>query len=100
MAINVDSMFWSVLLGLVFVVLFRGVAKKTSADKPGKFQAFVEIVVDFVDSSRQRHVSRQEPPDCAAGADDLRLGVPDEPDGPDSGRLDSAWPQVPLAFLI
>ena len=50
-AINVDSMFWSVLLGLLFVVLFRNVAKKTSADKPGRFQAFVEIVVDFVDTS-------------------------------------------------
>jgi len=51
MAINVDSMFWSVLLGLLFVVLFRGAAKKASADKPGKFQAVVEILVDFVDSS-------------------------------------------------
>ena len=49
--INVDSMFWSVLLGLVFVVLFRSVAKKSSTDKPSKFQAFVEIVVEFVDSS-------------------------------------------------
>jgi F-type H+-transporting ATPase subunit a len=51
MAINVDSMFWSVLLGLVFIVLFHSAAKKTSADKPTKFQAFVEIVVDFVDGS-------------------------------------------------
>jgi len=51
MAINVDSMFWSVLLGLIFVVLFRGVAKKTSAGKPSKFQALVEIIVEFVDSS-------------------------------------------------
>jgi F-type H+-transporting ATPase subunit a len=51
MAINVDSMFWSILLGLVFVVLFRGVAKKASSGKPSKFQAFVEIVVEFVDSS-------------------------------------------------
>ena len=50
-AMNVDSMFWSVLLGLVFVILFRGVAKKTSADKPGRFQAFAEIVVDFVNTS-------------------------------------------------
>jgi F-type H+-transporting ATPase subunit a len=50
-AINVDSMFWSVLLGLIFVIAFRGVAKKTSAEKPGRFQAFVEIVVDFVDTS-------------------------------------------------
>jgi len=51
MAINVDSMFWSILLGLVFVVLFRSAAKKTSADKPGRFQALVEIIVDFVDGS-------------------------------------------------
>jgi len=51
MAINVDSMFWSVFLGLVFVVLFRSAAKKTSTDKPGRFQALVEIIVDFVDGS-------------------------------------------------
>ena len=51
MTINVDSMFWSVFLGLVFVILFRSAAKKTSADKPGRFQALVEIIVDFVDGS-------------------------------------------------
>lgn len=51
MAINVDSMFWSVLLGLVFITIFRSAAKKTSADKPGKMQAFVEIVIGFIDSS-------------------------------------------------
>ena len=50
-AINVDSMFWSILLGLIFVVSFRNVARKTSADKPGKFQAFVEMLVELVDSS-------------------------------------------------
>ncbi len=47
--INVDSMFWSVFLGLLFVLLFRSAAKKTLADKPGRFQALVEIIVDFVD---------------------------------------------------
>ena len=51
MAINVDSMFWSVLLGLAFVVLFRGAAKKASSGKPSKFQALVEIIVEFVDGS-------------------------------------------------
>ena len=49
--INVDSMFWSVLLGVVFILLFRSVAKRSTADKPSKFQAFVEIIVEFVDSS-------------------------------------------------
>ncbi len=51
MAINVDSMFWSVLLGLVFVTLFWRAAKKTSNARPGKFQALVEIIVEFVDGS-------------------------------------------------
>jgi F-type H+-transporting ATPase subunit a len=51
MTINVDTMGWSVLLGIVFVILFHAVAKKTSKDKPGKWQAFVEIVVEFVDNS-------------------------------------------------
>jgi len=51
MAINVDSMFWSVLLGIVFIWTFRSAAKKSSSGTPGKLQAFVEIVVDFIDSS-------------------------------------------------
>jgi F-type H+-transporting ATPase subunit a len=51
MAINVDSMFFSVVLGLIFVWLFGGVARKVSSGKPGKAQALVEIIVDFVDSS-------------------------------------------------
>jgi F-type H+-transporting ATPase subunit a len=51
MAINVDSMFWSVFLGLVFILIFRGAAKKASAGKPGKMQAFVEIIIDFIDTS-------------------------------------------------
>ena len=50
-AMNVDSMFFSVFLGLLFLLIFRKVAKNTSVGKPGKFQAFVELVVDFVDSS-------------------------------------------------
>ena len=50
-AMNVDARFWSVLLGLVFVFVVRGAAKKTSTDKPGKMQAFVEIVVEMVNGS-------------------------------------------------
>ncbi|RLA26780.1 MAG: F0F1 ATP synthase subunit A [Gammaproteobacteria bacterium] len=51
MALNVDSMFFSVLLGVVFIWIFGRAAKKASAGTPGKMQAFVEIVVDFIDSS-------------------------------------------------
>ena len=51
MAINVDSMFFSVLLGLVFIWIFGRAAKKASAGTPGKMQALVEIIIDFIDSS-------------------------------------------------
>jgi F-type H+-transporting ATPase subunit a len=50
-ALNVDSMFFSVLLGVTFIWLFGSVARKASSGKPGKLQAVVEILVDFVDSS-------------------------------------------------
>lgn len=49
--INVDSMFWSVFLGFVFIWMFGSVARKASSERPSKLQAFVEIVVDFVDGS-------------------------------------------------
>ena len=51
MTINVDSMFWSVFLGVLFVVLFRRVAKKASTEKPTRWQAAVEIVVEFVNGA-------------------------------------------------
>jgi F-type H+-transporting ATPase subunit a len=51
MAVNVDSMFFSVVLGVVFVWLFGSVARKATAGKPGRLQAVVEMLVDFVDSS-------------------------------------------------
>jgi len=50
-AINVDSMFFSVVLGLLFVWIFRGAAKKASPGIPGKMQVFVEIVIGFIDST-------------------------------------------------
>ena len=50
-ALNVDSMAFSLILGLVFSYLFRRVAKAASVGKPGKLQAAVELVVEFVDTS-------------------------------------------------
>lgn len=50
-AINVDSMVFSLILGLVLCTLFRSVAKNATAGRPGKMQAIVEMLVDFVDGS-------------------------------------------------
>lgn len=49
--LNVDSMFWSISLGLLFVFLFRKVAKKAQSGVPGRFQAAIESIVEFVDTS-------------------------------------------------
>ena len=51
MTINVDSMFWSVLLGIIFCYSFWRVAKRSSIGTPTKWQAAVEFVVEFVDTS-------------------------------------------------
>ena len=51
MAINVDSMFWSVILGLLFVWMFGRIAKKATSGVPSKTQLAVEMIVDFVDGS-------------------------------------------------
>jgi F-type H+-transporting ATPase subunit a len=50
-AFNVDTMFWAVLLGLAFYALFRNVARQANSGVPTRFQAFVEIIVEFVDTS-------------------------------------------------
>jgi F-type H+-transporting ATPase subunit a len=49
--IHVDSMFFSVLLGLVFIWLFGRVANNATSGRPGKLQAAVEMIVLFVDTS-------------------------------------------------
>lgn len=50
-AVNVDSMGWSLVLGLVFFLLFRSVAKKATSDAPSGLQNGIEAVVEFVDNS-------------------------------------------------
>ena len=49
--LNIDSMFFSVVLGLLFLVLFRKVAKHATSGVPGKFQTAVELIVGFVHGS-------------------------------------------------
>jgi F-type H+-transporting ATPase subunit a len=50
-AINVDSMVISVALALFLGWLFRRVVKQATSGRPGRLQAFIELIVDFVDDS-------------------------------------------------
>jgi F-type H+-transporting ATPase subunit a len=49
--INWDSVAWSVLLAIVFAASFYLAARKATAGTPRGFQAFVELVVEFVDNT-------------------------------------------------
>jgi F-type H+-transporting ATPase subunit a len=50
-AIHIDSIFWSITLGIVFCWLFRKVAKKAEAGVPSKAVNAAEMVVEFVDNT-------------------------------------------------
>lgn len=47
--IHMDSLVMSIGLGLLGMFLFWLVARKATAGVPGKLQAFIEIVVEFID---------------------------------------------------
>ena len=49
MAINLDSMFWSILLGSLFCFIFWRAAKKATTGVPTGFQNVCESIVEFVD---------------------------------------------------
>ena len=48
---HLDTLLWATLLGAMFFLLFRTVAKSANSGVPTRFQAFVEIIVEFVDES-------------------------------------------------
>lgn len=50
-AIHVDSLGWSIFLGIIFLLLFRLAARKATSQKPGMLQNLVEVLVEFVDKS-------------------------------------------------
>ncbi len=49
MAINLDSMFWSILLGSLFCFIFWLAARKAHTGVPSGFQNVCESIVEFVD---------------------------------------------------
>ncbi|HSG88410.1 MAG TPA: F0F1 ATP synthase subunit A [Pseudomonadales bacterium] len=49
MSINVDSMFWSTLLAVIFVIIFGRAASQATAGVPSGMLNFIEALVDGVD---------------------------------------------------
>jgi len=50
-AINVDTMFWSIVLGVLFLWGFRKAAVVATSGVPAGWQNFVEMMVEFIDDS-------------------------------------------------
>jgi F-type H+-transporting ATPase subunit a len=50
-AIHLDSMGWSIALGVIFIMLFSIVGRKATAGVPGGLQNAIEIVIEFIDSN-------------------------------------------------
>ncbi len=59
MAIHVDSMMWSLGLGIVMFLIFRSVAKGFSTDKPSKVQCFVESIFEMAQDSKDSTFTKQ-----------------------------------------
>ncbi len=49
-ALHVDSLAWSIGLGVIFCALFRWVAVRASATTPSGLVNFVEMIVEFIDN--------------------------------------------------
>ncbi len=50
-AINVDTLGFALLLGILFLYFFSRVAKSATVNVPGGSQNFVEWIIEFIDSS-------------------------------------------------
>ena len=51
MAIHLDTMAWSIILGLVFCFIFKRAADKATAGVPSGFVNFIEMVIEFIDQN-------------------------------------------------
>ncbi|MES9966359.1 MAG: F0F1 ATP synthase subunit A [Sedimenticola sp.] len=50
-AIHVDTMFWSIALGILFLYLFKKAADAATSGIPSGLQNFAEWIVEFIDTS-------------------------------------------------
>jgi len=48
--LNVDSLFWSISMGLLGLIVFSMAARKATSGVPGRLQAAVEMIIELVDT--------------------------------------------------
>ncbi len=60
-AIHLDTMFWSILLGALFLLFFKRVADRVTTGVPEGGQNFAEWIVEFIDTSVRGSFSGRNP---------------------------------------
>lgn len=58
--INIDSVFWSFVMGALAVFMLWKAARKATSGVPGRFQAAVEMLVELVDTQAKGIVNNAE----------------------------------------
>ncbi|QCI23057.1 F0F1 ATP synthase subunit A [Buchnera aphidicola] len=49
--INIDSMFFSIVLGLMFIIFFFRIAQNCTNKTPNKLQVIIELIINFINKS-------------------------------------------------
>ena len=57
--LNYDSMFWSLLMGLIVVFFLWSAARRATAGVPGRLQAAVELLIDMVEQQARSIVPNE-----------------------------------------
>lgn len=59
-SLNLDTLFWSVILGCVCLFIFYKEALKASVGRPSKLQSLIEIVFEFVEQQVYETMKRKD----------------------------------------
>ena len=88
-AIHVDSMAWSIGLGIIFCWMFRRAAVRATTGVPTGVLNFVELVIEFIDSTVKDSFHGKNKMVAPSGADNICMDILDEFDGSTAGRFNS-----------
>ncbi len=84
--IHLDTVFFSVALAVLFGGSFYFAARKATAGVPGKFQNFVELLVEFVDTQVKDSFHGTNKLLAPLALDHFLLGLPVQCHGHSAGR--------------
>ncbi len=58
--VNYDSLFWSIFMGFLMVLIFSLISRRCSSNVPNCFQAFLEMIIEMVDLQVKSFIKNPE----------------------------------------